>query len=224
MRLTKDKKIMILSLPRTRTQWLVAALKNELISDTDMSTFFELNEKNSMTENRKDWPPHTPNWAVSTQIKLERKNYHKFATIRNPWERFASFYLMVKKAAEKDYKNYASETGDRSVLNRHAMTELALKCNFHDFIHHVVCGNRTFDLMPAFNFFLDNNGNFDIDHIFDFEDTIGIKNFFTSKGYQFLDIHKGSPSRDWKSLYDKSSAAMIAKYCELEIRYFGYTW
>ena len=104
------------------------------------------------------------------------------------------------------------------------MTQLAVNSDFPTFIQHMVVGNRTFDLMPAFNFFLDNKGNFDIDYIFDFNDTTGIKNFFSSRGYQFLDVKVGAPQRDWKSLYTKNAIAMVERFCELEIRYFGYSF
>ncbi len=224
MRITKDKKIMILSLPRTRTLWLVESLKNELFDSHDMQNFFLLNEKTPSNADRGDWPPHSPNCLASKQVKLPRSEYKKFATIRNPWERYASFYLMVKKAAANDRSKYAQKTGDTSVLTPHRMTQLAVSCDFPTFIHHMVAGDRTFDLMPAFNFFLNNHGNFDIDHIFDYHDTSGIKNFFKSRGYEFLDIKVGAPKRDWKSLYTKTAIKMVEKFCELEIRYFGYSF
>jgi hypothetical protein len=223
VRLTKDKKLVILSPPRSRSQWIWSSLGDQIY--TDLDSFFENNIVDpSEHEWRTTWPPHTPNFAVSQQLKLDRKSYKKFAVVRNPWERFVSFYLRLRKVREQSVEDYAQQTGDQSVLNQHAMTALACQCNFEQFIIQIALGNRTFDLTSTFNFLLNNEARIDVDYLFKFDDTNGIRNFFKSSGYVYRDISLGAPKRNWRELHTPITKKAIESMCELEIRYFGFSF
>jgi len=223
MRLTKDKKLVILSPPRSRSQWIWESLGDQIY--TDMESFFENNTVDRSEHGwRTTWPPHTPNYVVSQQLKLDRKTYKTFSVVRNPWDRFVSFYFRLRNVREKSAKNYAQLTGDKSVLNEHAMTSLACECNFEQFIIQVALGNRTFDLMPTFNFLLNDKAILDVDYLFKFDDTEGIKQFFESSGYVFQDVGLGSPKRDWRETHTPTTKKIIESMCELEIRYFGFSF
>lgn len=223
MRLTRDKKLLILAPARCRSGWIWNSLRDEIY--TDMESFFELNRADREQHKFRDtWPPHTPNFIVSQQIKLDRQTYKKFSVVRNPWERFVSFYLRFRKPREQSATQYAKETGDKSILNEHAMTELACQCTFEEFMIQIALGNRSFEVGSIFNFLLNERGTLDIDHIFRFDDTEGIKKFFNSSGYKFNDVGVGAPNRDWQKMHSTTTRKIVATLCELDIRYFRFTF
>lgn len=221
MRLTRDKKLLILAPSRCRNRWIRSSLGDEIY--TDMESFFELNRADREQHKFRDtWPPHTPNFVVSQQLKLDRRTYKKFSVVRNPWERFVSFYLRFRKPREPSAAQYAKETGDKSVLAEHAMTELACQSTFEEFMIQIASGNRSFEVGSIFNFLLNERGNFDIDHLFRFDDTEGIKKFFIISGYKFNDVGLGAPDRDWRKMHSTTTRKIVETLCELDIRYFGF--
>ena len=126
MRLTKDKKILLVAVPRTRSQWLWKSLEGELFEDVE--SFFELNSvSRSVHQWRKTWPPHTPNRSISRELLIERHTYEKFTVMRNPWERYASFYSRLRKPLETGAKAYAKKTQDASAENKHSMSNMAMQ-------------------------------------------------------------------------------------------------
>ena len=223
MRLTKDKKIILVAVPRTRSQWIWKSLEGELLED--LESFFELNSVNRSVHNgRKTWPPHTPNRLISRELLLERHTYEKFTVIRNPWERYASFYSRLRKPLEIGAEEYAKKTQDASAVNKHAMSDIAMQLNFEQFMVQIAIGNRSFDAAPALSFLLNHKGSIDIDHIFRFEDVEAIRNFFIGRGYSFKDVPIGSPQREWRSVHTPVTKRIIGSLCEIEIEQFGYSF
>ena len=81
---------------------------------------------------RKTWPPHTPNRLISRELLLERHTYEKFTVIRNPWERYASFYSRLRKLFGTGAEEYAKKTQDASAVNKHAMSDIAMQLNLNN--------------------------------------------------------------------------------------------
>ena len=166
MRLTKDKKILLIAVPRTRSGWIWKSLGGELFEDVE--SFFELNSvSRSEHQWRKTWPPHTPNRSISRTLLIDRHKYEKFTVIRNPWERYASFYSRLRRPLEPGAEEYAKKTQDASAVNKHAMSDMAMQLNFEQFMVQIAIGNRSFDASPALSFLLNHKGSIDLDHTLD---------------------------------------------------------
>ena len=81
MKLTKDKRLMLIEVPKTRSTWMQDCLSEELIDINDMDQY----EKNfgqfgiiyPNGKRREDWPRHSLNDEVSHACKLERGSYEK---------------------------------------------------------------------------------------------------------------------------------------------------
>ena len=208
MRFTKDHRFMQLAIPRTRSTWLWKMLEGEFYED--ISTYHQfIEDDHSNHKWGTTWPPHTPNWAVSKMFKLPRESYKKFTVVRNPCERYASFYTRLTNP-----KTHARK--------EHTMSKLARQLTFSQFLQEVALGNRTFDLCTEISFLLNHEAVLDIDYIFRFENHSEIKRFFLEKGYEVKDVPIEAPSRPWREMYSARDIQIIQSMCELDIRYFGY--
>ena len=210
MRFTKDHKIMQLAIPRTRSTWLWKAMEGEFYEDIESYEQF-VDDNHSEHKWRTSWPPHTPNWAISLMFKIPRNQYKKFTVVRNPWERYASFY---------------SRLIEPKSLNRaeHTMSQMARQLTFSQFLSEIALGNRSYDLCTEVSFLLNDRGALDIDYVFGFEKHEEIKSFLANKGYKVKDIPIEAPDRPWREMYSASDIKIVESMCELDIRYFGYTF
>ena len=208
MRFTKDHRFMLLAVPRTRSSWLWKVLEGEIYDD--IATFEKfVDDDHSKHTWRTTWPPHIPNWQISRSFKIPRENYEKVSVVRNPWERFASFYTRL---------------ADPKFYNRkeHAMSKLVRQLTFSQFLETTALGNRTFDLCSEISFLLNHKAVLDINYIFKFENHEEIKSFFSEKGYKVQDIPIDAPERPWREMYSAKDIQIVQSMCELDIRYFGY--
>ena len=208
MRFMKDHRLMQLVVPRTRSTWLWAMLEGEFYDDiSEYSNFVDDNKINLLELGK--WPSHTPNWAVSKMFKKPRHSYKKFTVVRNPWERYASFYTRL----------VSPEKHNRL---EHEMSSIVRNLNFSQFIEQIAFGNRTFDLCTQVSFLLNHKAALDIDYIFKFENYLKIKDFFIEMGYNVRSIPITAPNREWRAMYTRKDIQLVQSLCELDIRYFGY--
>ena len=208
MRFMKDHRLMQLAVPRTRSTWLWAMLEDQFYDDISEYPNF-VDDDQSKGQALAKWPSHTPNWAVSRMFKMPRQSYKKFTVVRNPWERYASFYTRL----------VSPEAHDRQ---EHEMSPMVRNLNFSQFLEQIAIGNRTFDLCTQVSFLLNHKAVLDIDYIFKFENYLKIKDFFIEMGYNVKSIPINAPEREWRSMYTRTDIKIVQSLCELDIRYFGY--
>jgi len=208
MRLTKDKKVMLIGVPGTRNTWLWECLGEELIDDIDLyEENFEVPHQSFIylgNEKRPYWPPHTSNLTVSQTCKFNRSSYEKIVTVRNPWERYISLFEFMRNTPS------------------HFMYERANAWGFENFLKNVFLGNCTFDLAPQINFLFNNKGKLDFDALFKFEQTDEIKNFFVKRGYKFRDIPLKASPKNFSSYYTQETINLVSQMCWFETTFFGY--
>ena len=208
MRFTKDHKFMQLAVPRTRSTWLWKTMEGEFYDDISSYKQF-VDDDHSKHKWRTSWPPHTPNWAVSRMFKIPRSQYKKFTVVRNPWERYASFYTRLLEP--KSHKR-----------QEHAMSTMVKQMTFSQFLIEIALGNRTYDLCTEVSFLLNDRAALDIDYVFRFENHADIKSFFADNGYSTKNIPIEAPNRPWREMYTANDIKIVENMCELDIRYFGY--
>ena len=209
MRLTKDKKVMLIGVPGTRNTWLWDCLGEELIDDIRLyEENFEVPHRGLIyigNKKRTCWPPHTSNLTVSKTCKLHRSSYEKIATVRNPWERYISNFEFIRNSPT------------------HLMHEKVMSWDFENFLLNVFHGNCTFDLAPQINFLFSNEGKLDFDALFRFEQTVEIKNFFVQRGYKFRDIPLNASPKNFASYYTPRTIKLVSQMCWFETAFFGYS-
>ena len=209
MRLTKDKKIMMLGVPATRNTWIWDCLSEALIHANAMDEYERNFGKfaiiNSNGKRREDWPPHSLNVDISQACKLERSSYGKVAIVRDPWERYIALYDFLK------------------ITPNHAMHKMTNNWTFENFIINICIGNCSFDLKPQINFLYDNHGKLDIDYYFRFEDTHNIKEFFINNGYTFKDVSLTSTPKNFSKYYTPQLVEIVRAMCWYEATFFGYS-
>lgn len=209
MRLTKDKRLMLIEVPETRNTWIWDCLSKELIDRNDMDeyekNFGQFGIINPNGKRRADWPNHSRNVDISHACKLERGSYEKVAIIRNPWERYIGLYELLK------------------ILPNHAMHKMTNNWTFENFIINLAIGTCSFDLVPQINFLYDKHGRLDIDYLFRFEDTHNIKDFFVRNGYDFKNILLTSKSKNFSKYYTPELVEIVRTMCWYEANFFGYS-
>ena len=208
MRLTKDKKVMLIGIPATRNGWLWECLKDELINDINVyEEYFQVPHRGMLflgDQKRTSWPPHTNNITVSSTCKLDRSSYQKIVTIRDPWERYVGLFEFLSNNPE------------------HAMRKRTRNWNFENFLFSVSRGDCTFDLVPQVNYLYNHAGKMDFDRIFKFEQMTEIKKYFTEKGYKFQDIPVTSKPKNLASYYTDETKKLVGTMCWFEATFFGY--
>ena len=210
MRLTRDKRNLLIGVPATRNNWIWDLMADELIDDVDQyEKFFEIENYDYVMLSvgggkRTYWPPHSPNSMVARTCKLPRHSYRKIACVRNPWERYVSLYDFFRKTPS------------------HAMHKACNQWDFKEFIENVVQGNATFDTRPAEYFMLNQKGELDYDRIFRFENPQEIADYFREQGYTLRDIEILSKNREWLFHYDQQTIDRVGAYSRFDVEYFGY--
>lgn len=208
MRLTKDKKVMLIGIPGTRNTWLWECLRDELIDDIDAyQESFQIPHQGMIFlggEKRTSWPPHSNNILVSSTCKLERSSYQKIVTVRDPWERYVSLFEFLSNTPH------------------HAMRKMTPDWNFENFLFCISQGHCTFDMVPQLNYLYNHKGSIDFDNIFKFEQTSEIKQFFSDKGYRFQDIPVTSKPKNLAAYYNERTKKLVKTMCWFEATFFGY--
>lgn len=208
MRMTKDKKLLMLGVPATRNSWLWDCLNQEIIQDIDILSELFVVETKDLTHigdtKRKIWPPHIANITISNRCKLPRESYEKIAVVRDPWERYIGLYEFLKKTPN------------------HHMHRASLNWDFSTFIINLSQGNCTFDMVPQIHWLFDKHGRIDIDFLFKFHETTAIKSFFTERGYKFEDIQLLSKPKNVEEFYTPQTAKIVSHMCWFETQFFGF--
>lgn len=202
MRFTKDERLMMISPSRTRNKWIRKVMKDHVIDD--ISLYEKYMPGRLDNPNREVWPPHTPNNMITPYFALDRSKYTKITVVRNPWERYTSYFdgLLEKPS--------------------HPFHKIAKEIDFTRFIKMAALGMTFFDIQPQMHFIADHKGELDYDRIFDFDDREGILNFLSDMGYSLHDEPVTQKEREWRAYYTPETIKIVDHLCQMEIRRFGY--
>ncbi|MDX1477594.1 MAG: sulfotransferase family 2 domain-containing protein [Saprospiraceae bacterium] len=160
------------------------------------------------------------------------QRYFKITFVRNPWDRFLSFYLYAKME-----ENYYHSTRDpaRSIYGKNRHYDLLRRATLNDAAHYLIEGRfkpltgSFYFMAPQYEWIATEQGELQVDFLGRFE-TIpdDMQGLFTRLGLPQTDLERINASRrekpDYRDYYDRESRALIAKYYERDIDLFEYTF
>jgi hypothetical protein len=151
--------------------------------------------------------------------------FYTFGFVRNPWSRLVSWYCMIE--------------GRRNRANRNQLFKYVLKnsTNFEEFLHN--CTEPLFEinhrgqvfersfLRNQIEYFTDESGRLAVSYIGRFEnlaaDFLQVQHHLGLPPLSLPHLNQTKP-KDYRSFYQRSTKALVAKRFEKDIDYFGYTF
>ena len=138
----------------------------------------------------------------------ELKDYFKFSFVRNPWDRWLSWYSFLVKANKK--------TNDiRLEEFEHFLEETLVEKKGIDAYFHI----------NQIDFLKNQAGHIIVDHIGRFEQfEIELQSIFSKLDLPLKEIPLINESfkKDYRLFYTPKSKALVEEYCAEDIRYFDY--
>lgn len=134
-------------------------------------------------------------------------DYYKFGFTRNPWGRMLSWYSLI-------HKNQAI-----SLVEERKRFELFIKSN--------AASNFTSPYFHynSIDYFTNINGELKVDKIFRYENfNLAVQEILDHCNLPSVEVPQlnSTDKKDYRDYYTKSSKALIAEKCSLDIEYFDY--
>ena len=147
---------------------------------------------------------------LSDRIGREKwKSYFKFAFVRNPWDRILSVYLKRRKES----------SGLKEVL----FSDSKINFNIYIYLKYGVGVGKT---KKQTDYIMDGN-NVIVDYIGRFERLSEDLNKVSKKIDLNIDeggVYDSTGGREYKNYFNRLSKGIVDKFCEKEIRNFGYNF
>jgi hypothetical protein len=212
MRISHTLRIVYFSIPKTGSETIRNLL--DPVSDEEIVRFPEINEKAPFyshmrpcaarnTFNHKGW---------------DFNDYHRFATVRNPWARLASLYKMTCRNWGQQWNISFSKWIEALDPSGHSTADMPEKWYAHG-------------TMSMVKFLSDQNGNLLVNRVFRIEDQaealytdicarVGLVRIQHGLG------HKNRASRpyDWRAMYSLADRRIISDLYADDIEHFGYSY
>lgn len=149
------------------------------------------------------------------------KNYYSFTIVRNPWQRYFSFFKYFKNYAEK-YKNKdASIIWNEPEINQGKMcVEMFEKQDEKTIMRNIILNNK-----PQHEYYTINN-DIVVNHIAEFENiNYEFSQFCDHNNIQTTKLkhaNKSKPSSDFNRVMNEELVNMILEKEKMTIKHFGY--
>ena len=154
----------------------------------------------------------------------------KFTVVRNPWDRMLSFYFHLRKSLDKTNRYY------RHAMNPRPAWKLANSLSFNDWIAKVLLqepkagenGVGINLLASAHEYLFSKGDKMLVDFVVKFENLErDIKRMLEMIGKPRLklpNVNASKRKRDYRSYYNKTSIAIVAKVFARDVSTFNYTY
>lgn len=157
-----------------------------------------------------------------SQLGFDWNQYFKYVTIRNPWVRFASFYMWVKNKFDLESSKKTHSLGLQIFVNR--WKKIFDMCEYDQIkiLKHIIKANKSQDY-----YFVSNNMVL-VDYIAKTEEIDQHFSFLCSKvginpAPKLQHKHK-NPSYVYKDLYNQELIDMVAEKEKFIIENYGYRY
>jgi len=178
----------------------------------DLFPYLKTKDQRSYVSHRLVFPTHVGIRDIEANYNIDVLSYKKLSIVRNPWTRYASLWLSVKRN------------------NQHRLTKFANTNSFRRFIENLAAGALGFDMNNQLYFLLNSANILDFDYIIRFENyDADLKGLAEEFGIR-IDIQKAEGRRknpdptDYFSMYGDYEKKLVASWCEEEIDIFRYTF
>ncbi|MDX1406522.1 MAG: sulfotransferase family 2 domain-containing protein [Saprospiraceae bacterium] len=160
------------------------------------------------------------------------RKYYKIAFVRNPWDRFLSFYLYARMD-ENFY--HSTRNPDKALYGKNRHYDLLKHASLNDCAHYLIEGrfkplSGTFYFMaPQCEWIMDEQDTLQIDFLGKYEsleaDVSQVCDHLGMPDAHLEVINNSRRERaDFRQYYDAETRALIAKYYERDIELLKYTF
>lgn len=160
------------------------------------------------------------------------ESFYKIAFVRNPWDRFLSFYLYARME-ENYYHSNKNPEASHYGKNRHY--DLLIKASLNDAAHYLIEGRFRplsgdfYFMAPQCDWIFDESDTLQVDYLGRYEsideDFAQIKAHLgiTEGTLQTMNASR-SDNTDFRDYYNRETKQLIAKYYERDIDLLEYTF
>jgi len=210
MFLSEELKLLFIHIPHTGGVSFKASFSNYGVDD--LFPYLKTADQKKYVSYRLVFPTHVSMREAETAYNIDVLKYKRLSIVRNPWTRYASLWLAVRRN------------------NQHRLTKFANTNSFRRFIEKLAAGDLGFDMNNQLYFLIDSAATLNFDFIIRFEnydaDLLRVAEYFDVE----IDIQKAEGRRknpeptDYFSMYGSREKQIVASLCEHEIEIFKYTF
>lgn len=152
-------------------------------------------------------PQHENMQTITTQLLHETQDYFKFAVVRNPWDRIASWY--------------------RFFHQHNPVNNLSVQAHFKHFVQQELPKQTPHFFFNQLDYISLTPSKHEMDYLIRFEnfekDLANVSKKLGLPPTSFPKINQNKKN-DYKLLYDQESIKFIAESCKRDIDFFNYSY
>lgn len=216
MLISHKNKFITIDIPKTGTRSLRETLSPLGVIDIIGEPFHQavFYQHGTATEAKNTFIQNGWDWA----------DYFKFTIVRNPWDRYFSFFKYFHSYREKYLEQSRSIVWGEAEINQGKYcVELFQKYNNHQIMKSIITNHQS-----QSDFFLDENGNLIVDHIANFENLDEeFKSFCLKTNIRHAPLQHGNKSKtffDKRHFYNEELIELVKHKEKSVIEIKGYTF